>query len=278
MVPVQVTVGRGLFRIFSTRAIAYGSILCSPSAEDNQAVEMLLSAYFNEVDKSVIYSELRNISDLKRIQPILIRNGFTLKDHLNYLINLDFPPEQILQRIGARTRKHIRRGLRRGDVIVEEAQDESALSACYKLLHQTFHNARVPLPDRSLFESAFNVLYPKGMIRFLIARVGNVPAAASIELLHKKTIYGWFGGMDRAFGSYNPNEMLMWDILKWGANNGYQLYDFGGAGIPGQPYGVRDFKAKFGGKLVCFGRNTCIHAPRRFFIGNTGYRLYRRIK
>jgi lipid II:glycine glycyltransferase (peptidoglycan interpeptide bridge formation enzyme) len=115
------------------------------------------------------------------------------------------------------------------------------------------------------------------MIRFLIARVGNVPAAASIELLHKKTIYGWFGGMDRALGSYNPNELLMWHILKWGANNGYQLYDFGGASKPGQAYGVREFKAKFGGELVCFGRNTSVHAPRRFFIGSTGYRLYRRM-
>jgi len=277
MVPVQVTVGRGLISYLSKRAIVYGSILCSPSAEGNQAVELLLSAYLNKVDKSVIYSELRNVSNLKRIQPILLRNGFTFEDHLNYLIDLDFPPEQILERIGARTRKHIRRGLRRGDVIVEEAQDESAVSTCYKLLLQTFHKSRVPLPDRSLLESAFDVLYPKGMIRFFIARVGNTPAAASVELLHKKTIFGWLGGMDRAFGSNNPNEMLMWHILKWGAENGYKLYDFGGAGKPGRLLGIKGFKAKFGGELVCFGRNTCVHAPRRFFISRKGYNLYRRM-
>ena len=116
------------------------------------------------------------------------------------------------------------------------------------------------------------------MIKFFIARVGNAPAASSIELLHKKSIYGWFGGMDRTLGKYNPNEILMWHILKWGAENGYQLYDFGGAGRPGRLSGIRNFKAKFGGELVCFGRNSYIHAPRRFFIGNVGYRLLRRIK
>lgn len=60
-----------------------------------------------------------------------------------------------------------------------------------------------------------------------------------------------------------------------GVGNGYRLYDFG-TGRPDVEYGVRDFKAKFGGELVCYGRNTCVHAPRLLWLSERGYRLVRR--
>jgi len=37
-----------------------------------------------------------------------------------------------------------------------------------------------------------------------------------------------------------------------------------GAGKPSEKYGVRDFKAKFGGNLVNFGRNTWIPSEMIF--------------
>jgi lipid II:glycine glycyltransferase (peptidoglycan interpeptide bridge formation enzyme) len=116
------------------------------------------------------------------------------------------------------------------------------------------------------------------MVKFLLAWIGNDPVAGSAELVYKDTIYGWYGGVDRGYSSYVPSEMLMWHILQWGAENGYRLYDFGGAGKPDEAYGVRDFKAKFGGELVCYGRNTRVHAPTRLAMSKVGYQLYRNLK
>jgi serine/alanine adding enzyme len=65
--------------------------------------------------------------------------------------------------------------------------------------------------------------------------------------------------------------------LQWGAENGYRLYDFGGAGKPGEVYGVRDFKAKFGGRLVEYGRFTVTHAPIRIRLSKLGYRIYQQL-
>jgi lipid II:glycine glycyltransferase (peptidoglycan interpeptide bridge formation enzyme) len=90
-------------------------------------------------------------------------------------------------------------------------------------------------------------------------------------------MYGWYGGMDRAYSKYVPNELLMWNVLKWGAENGYCQYDFGGAGRPDEEYGVRDFKAKFGGKLVCYGRNTYIHLPGALWLSKQGYQVVRHL-
>jgi hypothetical protein len=38
---------------------------------------------------------------------------------------------------------------------------------------------------------------------------------------------------------------------------------------------VREFKAKFGGQLVCFGRNTWVHNPGIACVSRLGYSLYR---
>jgi serine/alanine adding enzyme len=223
----------------------------------------------------VLFTELRNLSNLDPIQPLLARCGFVYEEHLNYLIDLARPPEEVLQSFGRRTRKQIRRALRQGDIVIREASHLEEVAQCYELLQKSYAAARVPLADRSLFERLFEVLYPLGMVKFLLAWLGDECVSASVELLFKDTIYGWYSGLDRHYGQYVPNELLMWHILEWGAANGYRLYDFGGAGRPDEDYGVRDFKSKFGGQLVGFGRNTMVHAPLRLAVSKVGYRAYR---
>jgi lipid II:glycine glycyltransferase (peptidoglycan interpeptide bridge formation enzyme) len=149
------------------------------------------------------------------------------------------------------------------------------VALCYDLLSRSYAYARVPLADQSLFEAAFDLLHPRGMVKFLLAWIGKDCVAASAELVYKDTIFGWYSGVERAHSSSAPNELLMWHILEWGADNGYRVYDFGGAGRSYEEYGVRDFKAKFGGELVSYGRNSCIHSPTRLALSKAGYKVYR---
>jgi serine/alanine adding enzyme len=275
LLPVHITLMNGALHSLTTRAVAYGSVLWTPSVDGCQALELLLKTYAHETKGSMLFTELRNLVCLDEAQPILQRYGFVYEPHLNYLIDLDRPTEAIFESIGSRTRKNIRHALNRGEVVVEEIKTREQIGFCYDLLSQTYRAANVPLADRSLFEAAFERLYPRGMIRFTLARVRDAPACTSVELLYKDVMYGWYGGMDRAFSKYVPNEVLTWHILRWGAEHGYRLYDFGGAGKPGEEYPVRDFKAKFGGELVSFGRNVCVHAPVRLWLSTRGYQVLR---
>jgi serine/alanine adding enzyme len=276
LLPVQINLLNRLLHPFTTRAVVYGSLLYAPGDEGEKALAKLLHTYTHKVKRRPLFTELRNLSNLEAVQPILHEHGFVYEDHLNYLIDLNRPAEAVFQGIGRRTRKHIRRALRQGQVIIEEGRTPEQVAVCYDLLRRTYRLARVPLADRSLFDAAFDLLYPKGMVQFTLARVGETPIAASIELLHKNVIYGWYGGVDRDYGAYYANELLTWHILRWGVERGYHVYDFGGAGKPEEEYGVRDFKAKFGGDLVCFGRNTCVHRPVLLRLSELGYGAYRR--
>ncbi len=277
LLPVHINVLGGPLRQFTTRAVSYGSVLYEVTDAGKAALDILLKAYVKEKSGSHLFTELRNLVDLTNVQPILTRCGFAYEDHLNYLIDINLPVESIFQNIKKRTRKTIQRGLGQGEVLIREVKTRQEVMVCYDLLRKTYNMARVPLADRSLFESAFDVLYPKGMIRFVLAYVEQIPVAASVELIYKDVVYGWYNGMDRNYGRYIPNELLMWNILQWGASSGYRLYDFGGAGRPDVEYGVREFKAKFGGALVCFGRNTFVHAPLRLRISTLGYETMRKL-
>jgi lipid II:glycine glycyltransferase (peptidoglycan interpeptide bridge formation enzyme) len=246
LLPIKVTLMGGLLRPVSTRAVAYGSVLCAPGPGGKQALSTLLETY-NREQRGALFTELRNLSDLGSLQPLLEENGFIYEDHLNYLVDLDRPADMVLQNMGRRTRKQIRRALRQAAVAIEEASQHDQVQICYRLLQKSYDAAQVPLADYSLFEATFDVLHARGMVKFLLARLEDEYIAGSVELIYKDTIYGWYGGMDRAYGEYIPNELLLWDIFKWGAGNGYRVYDFGGAGKPDEEYGVRKFKAKFGG-------------------------------
>jgi lipid II:glycine glycyltransferase (peptidoglycan interpeptide bridge formation enzyme) len=276
LLPVQVTLQNGPFRRLTTRSIVYGSTLCLPDMVGKEALVALLRNYTQLARRQSLFTELRHLSDQGAYQPVFTQCGFEYQEHLNYLINLNSPTEEIFNRIGARTRKHIRRELRKGNIVVEDAQHSSQIKILYELIKKSYLDAHIPLADFSLFKAAFDVLHPQNMVKFWLVRSGDKYIASSVELIYKDVVYGWYGGVDRTYSSYTPNELLMWHILKWGAENGYRMYDFGGAGIPGEQYGVRDFKSKFGGQLVCHGRNLYVHSPGLLRMSSLAYNILRR--
>ncbi|MEM5773447.1 MAG: GNAT family N-acetyltransferase [Anaerolineaceae bacterium] len=276
LLPVRVTLFPRPLRSFSTRALVYGGVLHDDSSAGVEALRLLLREY-NRAARGVLFTEMRNLTSLNPIQPTLQTAGFQYEEQLNYLIHLDRPGDELLQSIGKRTRHRIRRAMKRREVVIAEIVDRSELALFYNLVSLSYEAARVPLADRSMFEAAFDVLRPKGMVKYLLAWVGDQCVAASAELLYKDVIFGWYSGVKREFSAYAPNEILMWHLLEWGAKHGYRVYDFGGAGRSDQPYGVRDFKAKFGGELVSYGRNIKIHSPANLFISKAAYQIYRRI-
>lgn len=276
-IPVRISLQSGYLRRLTTRAVSFGSVLAAYGEAGDQALRLILREYINTSGRQSLFTELRNISPLENWLPVLLEQGFAYEEHLNYIIHLDPLVDNIFENIGKRTRRNIKRGINKALVKIEEVDKKSDLMTCYRLLDMTYRAAHVPLAEYSLFESAFDILGPKGMIRFALAKVGENSAAASVELLYKDVLFGWYGGMDRAYAPYVPNELLMWNILKWGAENGFKKYDFGGAGKPNEKYGVRDFKAKFGGDLVCYGRNVWVPNPPLMSLGKFAYQAVRRL-
>ena len=62
------------------------------------------------------------------------------------------------------------------------------------------------------------------------------------------------------------------------AEHNMPRFDMMGAGKPDEAYGVRDFKARFGGKEVEHGRFLCVTKPLLYKIGVLGVKLLKKLK
>jgi lipid II:glycine glycyltransferase (peptidoglycan interpeptide bridge formation enzyme) len=96
-----------------------------------------------------------------------------------------------------------------------------------------------------------------------------------ITLNYKDMVYDWYAG-SKAEVDY-VDEALVWHVLKENAGK-YKVFDFGGAGHPDKPYGVREFKRRFGGEMVNFGRYEKVHSKLKYGMVNVGFSLYSKAK
>lgn len=286
--PVEVTLGghlprvtRGVTRALTSRAVAYGGAACAGGETGRRALGELLAAYRRQA-AHILFTEVRNISDASAVGDALRAAGFAHERHLNYLIRLDRAEADLWAALSRSARQRIRSGERKGVVVeavaVTPAAHRSAeAGAAYRLLDQVYRRARVPLADRSLFDAAVSVLGPRALGRLVTARLGGELIGARFVLLHKGRMIDWYAGSDRSFAAFSPNEVLVWHVLRWGHEQGFDLFDFGGAGRPDEQYGPREFKAKFGGELVDFGRDVLVHTPMRLRLSRAGYGVSRRL-
>jgi lipid II:glycine glycyltransferase (peptidoglycan interpeptide bridge formation enzyme) len=110
-------------------------------------------------------------------------------------------------------------------------------------LEDVYDRIRVPLPDLSLFEAAFEILHPKDMMHILLAKLDGVDIAALTLLLYKGTLLYWYTGPLRRYSEFRAGDLLVWRALEFGKEHGCDMFDFGGGGRPDQEYGVRDFRS-----------------------------------
>lgn len=273
--PVRVTVLGGPLSALTSRAVAYGGVLCAPGDDGRLALAGLLDDYNRRAAGGILFTELRNVAPLGGLQPTLEARGYAYEGHLNFLIDLTQPEAALWGSIRSSARRNIRKAESLG-VAVEELTRADELPPAYAVLRDVYKRLQVPLPDESLFRAAFDVLHPRGMLRVLVARLEGVTIGVLTLLIHAGVMTYWYTGTVRELSVFRPSDLLVWHAIRLGAESGCRVFDFGGGGRPDEEYGVRDFKAKFGGELVNFGRNTCIHAPRLLHVSEKGYQMVRR--
>jgi hypothetical protein len=87
-------------------------------------------------------------------------------------------------------------------------------------------------------------------------------------------VYEWFEcGLNGDYKEQYPSVMATWGGMRWAHEHGCARYDMMGAGEPGVPYGVRDFKSEFGGTMVEHGRFLCVCKPWLYKIGEMGVKM-----
>ena len=257
---------------FTKRAIIYGGPLLDVDI-NNDALSTLLKTVVHNIALNPIYIETRNFNDYSRWKEIFNINGFNYQKHLDYHINTT-SIELAQRNIGKHRWRYIRLSMRDGAQIVEHPTIEQ-VRAFYDILQDLYTTkVRTPLWSWEFFER----LYHTEHARYILVELdGQIVGGTACVCLPGKAVYEWYAcGLDNCRDDIRPLSVAIWGEMQHAAENGYPLFDFMGAGKPDEPYGVRNFKAEFGGELVEHGRFLCVRKPLLYWIGKMGVKWLKR--
>lgn len=273
----KVQAKRGFLSSFSLHSTIRGGPIFENTYDGITATSLLLKEYNNRANKwGPLYTRIYPLVDTPQIVPAYLENNYTYSGWNNFLITLNRSLEDVWGDVDKYRRKNINRATKKG-LHVEEITEKSSIPIFYDLLVQNYTEKKQPLEDISNFEAIFEILVPKGMAKFFVAKFNDEYAASRLVLIYKGVIYDWYTGASKKYLSLYPNDLLVWHILKWGTENGFHTFDFGGGGTPEQASeGWVEFKKRFGGRSISYGRYTKIHKPITLKFSKKMFEIYRR--
>ena len=251
-------------QFFTRRAIIIGG----PAVADtctNEDLSVLLEAIHADIQSKTIYIETRNFNDYTSWREAFERTGFSYKPHLNFHVD---PSVNKLS-------ENRKRQLKRSNATVLDAAGEAEIREWYDVLAELYRTkVKTPLWPIEFFLEA----YRQDIAKFLLVQHEERIIGGSMVVADEKTVYEWFEcGLNAQYKDQYPSVMATFAGIQLAQQSCCTRYDMMGAGEPGVPYGVRDFKAEFGGKLVEHGRFLCVCKPMLYRIGATAVQLIRRI-
>ncbi|MHA1386483.1 MAG: lipid II:glycine glycyltransferase FemX [Candidatus Helarchaeota archaeon] len=261
---------KGIRGCFSRRAIVYGGVLVMDNKNSTKSLDILLKTINKEIGKKVIYIEMINLNDYSKFKPIFIDNGWDYLQHLNF--KLDCSEEKIAwNNLNSNRKRQLIKAFK-SNVKIEEAKNINEVEEFYRILKNLYDNKiRKPLMPWNFFEQFFCKHIGKILlVKFKEKVIGGILC----PVLKNKAIYEWYiAGLDHEYKKLSPSVVATYAAIQYGFKNNLKEFDFMGAGKPSDQYGVREFKSRFGGKLVEHGRFIKICKPFQYRIGKFGLKI-----
>ena len=291
-----------LRQYFTRRAIILGGPCLADDCSDAEITALLEAVKSKTRHLSPIYIETRNFNDYSRWRGAFEKAGFAYKPHLNFHIDCR-DNAKMWERLSDTRKRQIRRvtservneltgervkgltdermnGLtgERVNELTSERVSEEEIREWYGILERLYRTkVKTPLWPVEFFLEA----HRQGAAKYLLVRhEGKVIGGMMIVTSEGRgCVYEWYiCGLDTEYKEQYPSVMATWAAMEYANQHGLARFDVMGAGEPGVPYGVRDFKAEFGGELVEYGRYLCVLKPMLYKLGTIGVKILKKQK
>jgi len=257
--------------LLSRRCIVIGGPLIKDNNEE--LADKLLHELINKVKEKSIYIEFRNLFDLSFCKEVFKKKRFEYIAHLNYIVKI-LSIEENFKKLDKRKKWQINKSKKSGSN-VSMAKNLKEVKNYFLILEELYNNkVKKPLPDYDFFKGMFN----SNLGKFFLINYQDKIIGGSLCIIYKNTIYEWYKcGLDKKYKDVYPSVMATWAPIEYAANNGLKYFDFMGAGSPYSDYRVREFKSKFGGELVEYGRFLRVNNRFLYFVGKVGIKIMKLI-
>lgn len=253
-------------------------MLQAPIFNDPEALRALLVHYLRNSSDEAVYTEIRNHYLDPVYQQTCRSLNFIWEGHYNIIKAIPGTYEALWKETGRKRKDGINKA-RKFNFEIHAEVSIGAVENFYPLLKRKYSDLKLPIPDRGFFENCLKNDNLSSCKFFELSENGNVRISL-LAFLYKETLHALFIGIDQdpEFISKRPVDFFYFEVMKWCVNNGFQYFDWMGAGKPGVPYGVRDFKLQYGGELVDYGRFIAVHKPLMMYIAKAGFRAMQKLK
>lgn len=266
----------GIIGVLSSRSIIIGGPIIKD--DDVEILAFLMKSYNKVIRGKAIYTQIRNLNNQESFVDTYKLFGYNYEPHLDILINLNCDKEQLNKNINKGKKRNLTKSINKNVQFIEISDVKEAKESV-NLISSTYKRVKLPMPDLSLFDNAFIQLHKIGYLKIYAAYIDSKIIGVRWALTYKNLIYDWYAGSDDDYNNMYPNDFIILNVLYNGCDdNKYNCFDFGGAGKPGVPYGVRDHKLKFGGELVEYGRFEKTHNHFLMSVAKIGLKIYKIIK
>jgi CelD/BcsL family acetyltransferase involved in cellulose biosynthesis len=212
--------------------------VCPPLARDQRSRRDLIS-YVTAAQASGRVGEVEIRAEV---------DGAEVRTHSRAVMHelaLQADPDAVLKTFRAsQVRQPISRAVREG-VEVRHAEDRADLLETFYRLHlATRRRLGVPVQPKRFFALLWERMIEPGKGFVLVARQRGVPVAGAVFLISPGTVTYKYSASDASRLKLRPNNLLLWEAIRWACENGRNTFDFGRSDLENE--GLRKFKGGWG--------------------------------
>lgn len=231
------------FLLIHCRILGEGTYCQKSEYKQDYLFGLMLSALTQKLNKRVLYIEVSNLSNKMLGYKVLRENNYYPVNWMSIHNSLHrrAPEERITPKLQKRIDHSHQKGLQ--TTIVSSNEDFAAFS---KLLrkHHIFKPKRF-IPDdiffRKLMESHNGNLF--------VTKYHDKVIACAVCVYSEGDAYLWYSAFRRkTYHMLHPDTIVVWDVMKYAYDNGYQHMRFMDVGLPFHRNPYREFILRFGGK------------------------------
>ena len=266
--------GFGGVKNFTKRAIIQGGILFKNDIK-NDVINAFLNEIVKNIHKKAIFLEIRNFNDFSQWKTDFEKAGFLYQKHFNIFVQTS-DKEEVKCNLSPSKRRQLKIAQRNGSQIeqITNTDEIAEFYSCLKKLYKT--KIHTPIFPLNFFVTLAQKDYGK---IFAVKKNQKIIGGIAVVTFSGKVVYEWFVcGNDREFRTNYPSVVATWTGIDFALQSNIPKFDFMGAGVPDKPYGVREFKSKFGGKQVEFGRFCYVFSPFKYKLGKLGIKILKILK
>ena len=265
--------GSRVKQFFSRRAIINGGPWLAEDIRETE-LENLLRQCIDGLKRRAIYIETRNYSDYSQFRPTFEKLGFVYEPHYDYQVELS-DGNAWEGRMESSRRRFVKSSFQQGAVIVANPTRED-VKGFYTVLQDLYRKRiKKPLFPLSFFLQLLNTVFCK----YILVEYQQEIIGGMLCVFDDDSVYEWFVcGKDGCYPKIYPSTLATWAAIRFAAEHGFKRFDMMGAGAPGDGgYGVREFKAKFGGELVEYGRFVYVCSRPLYNIGKAAVSIMKKL-